>query len=189
MTDAELVESELFDAAVSYSLRRGKLNVKPEADPRKSRSSGVSFVLAAADDPVIDRIQLDKLYRDAEKMQDVYLPDIGKNFPAIGKAVSILIFIGLLVRCSSLISGPSEPSDWLTDGSAWASSEVALKYQLRDPDTYQRVGEKAAIRSEGGTFWTWSFRARNGFGGMNVGSATCEAKRAGETVKTQVMAQ
>jgi hypothetical protein len=100
MTDAELVESELFDAAVSYSLRRGKLNVKPEADPRKSRSSGVSFVLAAADDPVIDRIQLDKLYRDAEKMQDVYLPDIGKNFPAIGKTVvslsRIALFLGLL---------------------------------------------------------------------------------------------
>jgi hypothetical protein len=110
------------------TLSGGELNVKPEADPRKSRSSGVSFVLAAADGPVIDRIPLGKLYRDAEKMQDVYLPDISKNFPAIGKAVLILVFIGLLVRCSSLISSPSEPRDWLTDGSAWASSEVALKY-------------------------------------------------------------
>jgi hypothetical protein len=100
MTESELVESDLFGAAVSYSLRRGKLKAKTEADPGKSRSTDVTFVLAATDGRVIDRIPLDKLYQDAKKMQDVHLPDIGKSLPAIGKTAASLIrvslFLGLL---------------------------------------------------------------------------------------------
>jgi hypothetical protein len=85
MEHADLTAAELFDAAVSYSRRRGKLKAESDADPGKSRSTGQTFVLAAADSRVIDRIPLDKLYRDAEKMQDTYLPDISKIFPAIDK--------------------------------------------------------------------------------------------------------
>lgn len=107
MAHADLTAAELFDAAVSYSRRRGKLKAETDADPGKSRSTGQTFVLAAADGRVIDRIPLDKLYRDAEKMQDIYLPDItkklsviGKSLPAIGKTAAsltrIVLFLGLL---------------------------------------------------------------------------------------------
>jgi hypothetical protein len=107
MAHADLTAIELFDAAVSYSRRRGKLKAETDADPEKSRSTGQTFVLAAASGRVIDRIPLDKLYRDAEKMQDIHLPDIskelstiGKSLPAIGKTAAsltrIVLFLGLL---------------------------------------------------------------------------------------------
>ena len=107
MVHSDLTDAELFDAAVSYSRRRGKLKAETDADPEKSRSTGQTFVLAAANGRVIDRIPLDKLYRDAEKMQDIHLPDIskelsviGKNLPAIGKTAASLVrvslFLGLL---------------------------------------------------------------------------------------------
>jgi len=210
MVQIDLTDADLFNAAVSYSLRKGKLKAESDADPEKSRSTGMTFVLATAENRVIDRIPLDKLYQDAEKMQrdlaaiqrdrilnagkrindDVYLPDISKLFPVAGK-VAIFVFIGILLNfCRSVAIKSSEPSDWLTDGSAWASCEVALKNQLRDPDSYQKVGTPGAFPIEGNkAFWTWQFRARNGFGGMNVGSATCEANRAGQSVRAQVVAQ
>jgi len=193
MAHADLTAAELFDAAVSYSRRRGKLKTETDADPGKSRSTGQTFVLAAADDRVIDRIPLDKLYRDAEKMQDTYLPEATKGWkdlPFAGKAAFIFALSALLLNfCRSGGVQSSPPSDWLTDGSAWASCEVALQNQLRDPDSYQQVGEPA-INVEGAKgFWTWKFRARNGFGGLNVGIASCVANRAGQTVSAQIMAQ
>ena len=104
MAHADLTDAELFDAAVSYSLRKGKLKAESDADPEKSRSTGMTFVLATAENQVIDRIPLDKLYQDAKKMQDVYLPDITKWFPASGKGkfdavaslVRVSLFLGLL---------------------------------------------------------------------------------------------
>ena len=107
MVHSDLTDDELFDAAVSYYRRRVKLKAETDADPEKSRSTGQTFVLAAANGRVIDRIPLDKLYRDAEKMQDIHLPDIskelsviGKNLPAIGKTAASLVrvslFLGLL---------------------------------------------------------------------------------------------
>jgi hypothetical protein len=101
MAHADLTAAELFDAAVSYSRRRGKLKAETDADPGKSRSTGQTFVLAAADDRVIDRIPLDKLYQDAEKMQDIGLPDAAKDWgalPVVGKAALIFVFSGLLLN-------------------------------------------------------------------------------------------
>jgi len=98
MAHGGLTDAELFHAAVSYSSRRGKLKAESDAVPGKSRSTGQTFVLAAADDRVIDRIPLDKLYRDAEKMQDVHLPDVTKDWgalPVVGKAALIFVFIVL----------------------------------------------------------------------------------------------
>ena len=47
--------------------------------------------------------------------------------------------------------------------------EQAVKAQLRDPDSYQR------IEFAGGQDWAMlSFRARNGFGGYNNGYARCD---------------
>ncbi|MFN7819535.1 MAG: hypothetical protein ACK5Q7_08065 [Cyanobacteriota bacterium] len=195
MAHADLTAAELFHAAVSYSRRRGKLKTESDADPGKSRSTGQTFVLAAADDRVIDRIPLEKLYRDAEKMQDTYLPEVTKGWndlPLAGKVALICVFSALLLNfCRSGGIQTSPPSDWLTDGSAWASCEVALQNQLRDPDSYQQVGEPVAIptKEEGKAAWTWRFRSRNGLGGMNAAIAGCVANRAGQTVSAQIMVQ
>lgn len=201
MAQADLTDAELFDAAVSYSRRKGKLKAESDADPEKSRSTGMTFVLATADNRVIDRIPLDKLYQDAKKMQDVYLPDVTKGWkdlPVAAKVAFILVPSVLLLNfCSSggIQSSPptqsSPPSDWLTDGSAWASCEVALKNQLRDPDSYQKAGEPVVVptNEEGKAAWLWKFRSRNGFGGMNVAIADCVAYRNGQTVNAQIMVQ
>lgn len=171
------------------------MKAEADADPGKSRSTGQTFVLAAGDDRVIDRIPLDKLYRDAEKMQDTYLPEVTKGWndlPVVGKVALICVFGALLLNfCRSGGVQSSPPSDWLTDGSAWAGCEVALQNQLRDPDSYQQVGDPVVIptKEEGKAAWTWRFRSRNGFGGMNVAIAGCVADRAGQTVSAQIMAQ
>ena len=128
MEHADLTAAELFDAAVSYSRRRGKLKAETDADPGKSRSTGQSFVLAAADDRVIDRIPLDKLYRDAEKMQDTHLPEVTKGWndlPVAGKVAFILVPSVLLLNFC--LSG--EPS--LTPEQK-AQKEVQEKKTLSD---------------------------------------------------------
>ena len=216
MAHVDLTDAELFDAAVSYSRRRGKLKAETDADPGKSRSTGQSFVLAAADDRVIDRIPLDKLYRDAEKMQDTHLPEVTKGWndlPVAGKVAFILVPSMLLLNfCSSggIQSSPptqsSPPSDWIADGSAWASCEVALKNQLRDPDSYQQAREpftlygNAAVelaasagitmpvmasdgKADSQAVFIWRFRSRNGFGGMNVADAVCVVSRPEQSVQ------
>ena len=101
MAHADLTDAELFDAAVSYSLRKGKLKAESDADPEKSRSTGMTFVLATAENQVIDRIPLDKLYQDAKKMQDVHLPDVTKGWkalPVAAKVVFIFVFSALLLN-------------------------------------------------------------------------------------------
>jgi len=69
MAHDDLTDADLFDAAVCYSLRKGKLKAESDADPAKSRSTGMTFVLATVENRVIDRIPLDKLYQEAKKMQ------------------------------------------------------------------------------------------------------------------------
>jgi hypothetical protein len=99
MMHADLTAAELFDAAVSYSRRRGKLKAETDADPEKSRSTGQTFVLAAADGRFIDRIPLNKLYRDAEKMKDTHLPEVTKGWkdlPVAGKVTFIFALSALL---------------------------------------------------------------------------------------------
>ena len=191
MEHADLTAAELFDAAVSYSRRRGKLKAETDADPGKSRSTGQSFVLAAADDRVIDRIPLDKLYRDAEKMQDTHLPEVTKGWndlPVAGKVAFVFALSALLLNfCRSGGIQSSPPSDWLTDGRALATCKVALKNKLRDPDSYQQASDPVAMNAkEGKAAWLWKFRSRNGFGGMNDAIALCVASRAEQSVQIAV---
>lgn len=49
MTEADLNEDNLFKAAVSYALRKGRLKAEGDVDSEQSRSTSQSFVLAAAD--------------------------------------------------------------------------------------------------------------------------------------------
>jgi hypothetical protein len=118
MVHADLTDAELFDAAVSYSRRRGKLKAETDADPGKSRSTGQTFVLAAADDRVIDRIPLDKLYRDAEKMQDTHLPEVTNGWndlPVAGKVAFVFVLSALLLNfCRSGGFQSSPPRDLRT---------------------------------------------------------------------------
>jgi hypothetical protein len=118
MAQADLTDAELFDAAVSYSRRKGKLKAESDADPEKSRSTGMNFVLATAENRVIDRIPLDKLYQDAEKMQDIRLPDTTKGWkdlPVAAKVAFILVPSVLLLNfCSSGGGKPSPPRDLQT---------------------------------------------------------------------------
>ncbi len=118
MAHADLTAAELFDAAVSYSRRRGKLKAETDADPGKSRSTGQTFVLAAADDRVIDRIPLDKLYRDAEKMKDTHLPEVTKGWedlPVAGKVAFVFVLSALLLNfCRSGGFQSSPPRDLRT---------------------------------------------------------------------------
>jgi hypothetical protein len=119
MAHADLTDAELFDAAVSYSRRKGKLKAESDADHEKSRSTGMTFVLAAADNRVIDRIPLDKLYQDAKKMQDVHLPEVTKGWkdlPVAAKVAFILVPSVLLLNfCSSGgVIKPSPPRDLQT---------------------------------------------------------------------------
>jgi hypothetical protein len=60
----------------------------------------MTFVLATAENRVIDRIPLDKLYQDAEKMQDIRLPDTTKGWkdlPVAAKVAFVLVFSALLI--------------------------------------------------------------------------------------------
>lgn len=60
---------------------------------------------------------------------------------------------------------------------AWDGSHRKLrdevKNRMRDPDSFEHVVTKVTPVSTGGTHTlTMQFRAKNGFGGMNVGSVT-----------------
>jgi hypothetical protein len=118
MAHDDLTDADLFDAAVSYSRRKGKLKAESDADPEKSRSTGMNFVLATAENRVIDRIPLDKLYQDAKKMQDVHLPDVTKGWkdlPVAAKVAFILVPSVLLLNfCGSGGVKPSPPRDLQT---------------------------------------------------------------------------
>ncbi|MCP9917332.1 hypothetical protein [Cyanobium sp. ATX 6F1] len=284
MTEAELAEDNLFKAAVSYSLRKGKMKAEGDVDSERSRPTGQSFVLAAADGRVIDRIPLALVRKEAARLTNLpqelavrrnetaderiarqrarresgalaastapfgktapcaikltgfllalpvgffaagFFPEgastkviaglIGIVFPpimglllsdwvkggakggfikAIGKATAMA---GAGIAASfvlfSAIVFLSRPSDILNDGSARADCEANLKQKLRDPASYEPTGEWAnggdGLASGGGkATWTWKFRARNGFGGMNVSVASCVVDSATQSVTAEVM--
>ena len=109
MAHDDLTDAELFDAAVSYSRRKGKLKAESDADPEKSRSTGMNFVLATAENRVIDRIPLDKLYRDAKKIQDVHLPEVTKGWKDLSVAAKVaFILVPSVLLLNFFLSG--EPS-------------------------------------------------------------------------------
>ena len=75
---------------------------------------------------------------------------------------------GLIAAQPRDIIRPSAPAAPVVSVERYAC-EQAVKAQLRDPDSYQR------IEFAGGQDWAMlSFRARNGFGGYDSGYARCE---------------
>jgi len=70
-----------------------------------------------------------------------------------------------------------ETNEWYNVGS-YNLCEEHLKEQLRDPKSYERAGEIKVIKDDGiEKGIAWEFRARNGFGGMNVGEGVCLIKK------------
>jgi len=58
------------------------------------------------------------------------------------------------------------------------SCERSLKDDLRNPDSYKRSSDFITTRDNGKEKEVqWKFRAENGFGGMNIGIATCSIEK------------
>lgn len=73
-----------------------------------------------------------------------------------------------------------ENSAW--DGSVWQAENYLKRYLLRDPDSYESVGWTRVKRNCNGYTVSGTYRARNGFGGMNLESAVFEFDRAGNVI-------
>lgn len=71
-------------------------------------------------------------------------------------------------------------SGW--DGSVFQAEDYLKRRYLRDPDSYESVGWTMVERSCSGYRVSGSFRARNGFGGMTVETATFEFDTKGNVI-------
>lgn len=101
-----------------------------------------------------------------------------------------ILFLGAQAMLSSLDRGRQD-DDWLNDGSAKAACEEDLKQRLRDPSSYEPIdgwvesGQGSA--GKGKVVWTWKFRSRNGFGGLNIAIASCVADQSDRSVRADVL--
>jgi hypothetical protein len=80
--------------------------------------------------------------------------------------------------------------NWYANESQY-SCEMDLEEKLRDPGSYKRDGQFITTDDDGSKkVIAWKFRAKNGFGGFNVGTALCSvSKENGGTVKTETIAE
>lgn len=106
--------------------------------------------------------------------------------------IIVLFLVGFLV---ALVRGPSEEDRAedaarrqkgfhclnAMDGSSYLF-EAAVKKMLRDPESFEHIATYIAPEKDGRHSISMQYRARNGFGGMNVSSAigyldhdSCEA--------------
>jgi hypothetical protein len=100
----------------------------------------------------------------------------------------ILLPIAVILGCAAYFIYPAirpkqawqiekETNEWYSVGS-YNLCEEHLKEQLRDPKSYERAGEIKVIKDNGKEkSIVWEFRARNGFGGMNMGEGVCLIKK------------
>jgi hypothetical protein len=90
------------------------------------------------------------------------------NFAAAG--------FGLLVLAGMLAPKDTTTTTTPTQVGRYACGD-AIKMQLRDPDSYQLAG--FTVDPNNSRTAVATFRARNGFGGYNVGQAVCTLEAAG----------
>lgn len=82
-----------------------------------------------------------------------------------------------------------ETNDWYEDLSS-LYCEYKIKEQLRNPSSYQKIGEfKTAVDDGNQKEILWKFRAENGFGGLNVGVAGCKINKKGKTFLPTLISQ
>jgi hypothetical protein len=198
---------DLFRAAITCSIKRGKYKDNSGADPDQSRATEQTFVLVAMDGKVIDRLPLQIVEREAVKRQDTQLPDIaewlqGPNGKLFGTLLLFALLGGSLIRCIS-----PNPQSTTSGGAAAPPSaqsvvdsheikmrwecEDSLKAQLVDPRSYEvekvemapsRANEKGAVVST-----TIKFRSKNGFGGMRLAIASCSHDEDGELIGSAIV--
>jgi hypothetical protein len=80
--------------------------------------------------------------------------------------------------------------NWYANESQY-SCEMDLEEKLRDPGSYKRDGDFITTDDDGSKkVIAWKFRAKNGFGGFNVGAALCSvSKENGGTVRTETITE
>lgn len=131
-------------------------------------------------------------------------PQTPKNGCLIVGGTLLLLFIaisGLVASISSYQEQNLTPEqkaqkekekvdDWYKNVSP-ISCENDLKDKLRDPSSYERDGDFTETADKGNTkIVSWKFRAKNGFGGYNIGAGLCSvSKENGGTIKTEVVSQ
>jgi hypothetical protein len=98
--------------------------------------------------------------------------------------------------CVKLIfpSKEAQINQWFAE-TAYYQCESDLKEKLKDPESYKRIGdfssgeELGVAQTNTSKTITWDFRAKNSFGGYNVGSAACNiTKDNGGTTKAYILA-
>lgn len=115
-----------------------------------------------------------------------------KNGCLSGCGTLFLVFVGISVFGSIIASlnkkeltpeqkaqEVKEQADkWYNNLSPF-SCERELKKDLREPSSYERIGDFITIPDKKGTkVISWKFRARNGFGGYTIGAGVCNVSRA-----------
>jgi hypothetical protein len=132
-------EEDLFLAAVSYALRRGKINSADAASSSASRHTETSFVLADNNGQFIERIPLQRVLEEAERLRNSSgihdrqqkIPEIRSSIiqeakqsdqliplqevnrqklnPVIGCLAGIGSLVVVFVGCSALFFGGTKP--------------------------------------------------------------------------------
>jgi hypothetical protein len=112
----------------------------------------------------------------------------GKPESAVGKeatksqgcligCLGLFVLVGLLVVFGSLLPEANKPDAW-DEIAAKVNCEDRIKKLLRDPDSYQftsaQILSTSGANKEYGTAII-TYRAKNGFGGYNNGTASCES--------------
>ena len=160
MTGDNVPDDELFRAAVSCSLRRGKLKTSAGVDPEQSRATEQTFVLVAIDGRVIDRLPLQMVEREAVKLQDTHLPDIagwleGPNGKLFGTIALLVLLGGLVMRCSSSMrtvepvsTPPAKPDNtWIPSGFTRWDEGLAFRWGEQG-DGPGCIGDQTCFRVE-----------------------------------------
>ena len=113
----------------------------------------------------------------------------------IGLLILIAIVFGLFRACSGPDKSPEQAAADVQASaeerrkgfhclSAWDGSQDgvvrAVKAQLREPDSFEHIETRIGpVDGDGEHAVLMSYRARNGFGGMNVGSASAKVSQIG----------
>jgi len=131
----------------------------------------------------------DEIKKERHKRVPVYTKEHygGQKPDKKQKLIDPLPFLILIVLVWGVIFQATKPkqaweieketNEWYNVGS-YNLCEEHLKEQLRDPKSYERAGEIKVIKDDGiEKGIAWEFRARNGFGGMNVGEGVCLIKK------------
>lgn len=91
--------------------------------------------------------------------------------------LGIFVLFGLLVVFGSLLPEANKPDAW-DEIAAKVDCKDRIKELLRDPDSYQftsaQILSTSGANKEYGTAII-TYRAKNGFGGYNNGTASCES--------------